>query len=191
MALGMVFPANAQWGTQPEVEILSPSAGEALQGLIPVIGNTDVEGMETWELSFSYINNARETWFTIDEGDDALNNEIITQWDTTTITDGDYQLRLRVFHPENKISEALISDLRIRNYTLIETRIPEVNLTPNLLPTIELTATSQPMTLTPLPVNPMEVSERDIVNSLAHGAVTAFTLIAIIGLYASIRKKFQ
>ena len=191
LALGTTVPVNAQWGTPPEVEILSPSAGEALQGVIPVIGNTDIEGMESWELSFSYITNSRDTWFTIDEDDQAFENEILAQWDTTTITDGDYQLRLRVYLAEEQISDSVITDLHVRNYTIIETSIPGVIPTSDSLPTIELTATSQPLTPTPLPVNPMEVSERDIVNSLAHGAITSFALIALIGLYASIRKKIH
>jgi len=37
----------------------------------------------------------------------------------------------------------------------------------------------------------LEVTERDIVNSLTHGALTAFALIALVGLYASIRKKIR
>ena len=89
MTFGMILPVNAQWGTPLKVEILSPSEGEALQGVIPVIGSTNVEGLESWELSFSYINDPRETWFLIDESDEAFSNEILAQWDTTAITDGD------------------------------------------------------------------------------------------------------
>ena len=191
IAFGTAPPANAQWGTPTEVEIHSPSSGEALQGVIPIIGITSVEGLGSWEISFSYISNSRDTWFLIDEGDQAFENEIITQWDTTTITDGDYLLRLRVYLAEDQISDALITDLRVRNYTIIETSLPGVTLKPDLTPTIEPTATSQPLTPTLLPGNPIEVTELDIINSLSYGAVTAFALIALIGLYASIRKKIQ
>jgi hypothetical protein len=127
----------------------------------------------------------------IDESDEAFSNEILAQWDTTAITDGDYQLRLRGFLPDNKISDALMINLRVRNYTLIETRTPALIPTSDSLSTIEPTATAHQATPTPLPRNPMEVTERDIVNSLTHGALTAFALLALVGLYASIRKKIR
>ncbi len=191
LTFGTVLPVNAQWGTPPKVEILSPSEGEVLQGVIPIIGSTNVEGLESWELSFSYINDSRETWFLIDESDQSFSNELLAQWDTTAITDGDYQLRLRGFLPENKTSDTIMTNLRVRNYTLIETSTPALIPTSDLLPTIEPTATLQQPTPTPLPRNPLEVTERDIVNSLTHGALTAFALIALVGLYASIRKKIR
>lgn len=191
ITLGMVLPANAQWGTPPKVEILSPSEGEVLQGVIPIIGSTNVEELESWELSFSYINDSRETWFLIHESDQAVSNELLAQWDTTAITDGDYQLRLRGFLAENKSSDTLMTNLRVRNYTLIETSTPALIPTSELLSTIEPTATLQQPTPTPLPRNPLEVTERDIVISLTYGALTAFALIALVGLYASIRKKIR
>ncbi len=191
LAFGTALPVSAQWGTPTENKILSPVNGEALQGMIPIIGITDVDGMISWELSFSYNSNPSNTWFLIKEGDQAANDEILTEWDTTTITDGEYQLRLLISLADNETTSALISDLRIRNYTIIGTSIPELTPTMGSLPAIELTSLPQLHTPTPLPDNPLEVSERDIVNSLASGVLTAFTLIILIGLYASIRKKIH
>lgn len=191
LAFGSVLPVNAQWGTPPKAEILSPFESEALQGVISIIGSTNVEGALAWTLSFSYPNDPRETWFTIQEGDQTFKDEILAQWDTTTLTDGVYQLRLRVHLEDNETSEALIANLRVRNYTIIETSTPTLVPTPGPLSTIAPTATSVAATPTPLPHNPAEISESDIRNSLAHGALIAFALIALIGLYASIRKKIR
>jgi len=191
LTFGLAFPVNAQWGTPPEADIISPSTGEGLQGVIPITGITDIEGALTWDLSFSYNNDPRETWFLISDGNHVSSDEILAQWDTTILTDGNYQLRLRIYLENDETSVTLITNLRVRNYTIIETSTPTIG--PNLgsLSTIVPTGTRIAVTPTPFPGNPIEISESDIRNSITHGAVTAFALIALIGLYASIRKKIR
>jgi len=191
LAFGLVLPVHAQWGSPPGAGILSPSNDETLQGVISVIGTTDIEGALSWALSFSYDNDPRETWFLISDGDEVYSDEILAQWDTTILTDGNYQLRLRITLQNDETSDMIITNLRVRNYTIVETSTPTI--APNLGPisTIAPTETSTSPSPTLLPRNPIEISESDIRISLVYGAQTAFVLIALIWLYTSIRNKIR
>ena len=191
LAFGLVHPVDAQWGTPPEAGILSPSSGEALQGIMPIIGTTNVEGALSWVLSFSYDNDSRETWFLISEGDQVLSDETLAQWDTTILTDGNYQLRLRIYLRKQEISDTIITNLRVRNYTTVETSTPTIVPTHGPMSTIIPTETIYPASPTPFPENPIEIAESDIQNSLVRGAQTAVAMIALVGLYSSIRNKIR
>ena len=76
--------------------ITSPRPGEALQGVIAVQGSTDVLDFESAELSFAYQDGGEETWFLIANLKNPVEDQRLAEWDTTTIADGTYQLRLRV-----------------------------------------------------------------------------------------------
>ncbi|MEN8172542.1 MAG: hypothetical protein ABFS03_06630 [Chloroflexota bacterium] len=191
LAFGFVDPVGAQWGTPPEAGIISPSNGEALQGVVSITGTTKVEGALSWDLSFTYDLDERETWFLIINSFEDISEETLTQWDTTVLTDGNYQLRLRIHLKNGKISETIITNLRVRNYTAVETSLPALTPTQDGLDTITPTETVIPIPPTPLPRNPIEISENDIQNSLLRGAQSAVALIALIGLYSSIRKKIR
>ena len=91
-----VANAGAQ-ETAPQVEITSHNAGDAIRGIVPIEGNTEVEGFLSWELTFGYAGDTTGTWFFITESDQPVSGGILTQWDTTTLTDGTYNLRLTVF----------------------------------------------------------------------------------------------
>ena len=51
-----------------QVVILSPQTGQALQGTIIIIGENKLEDALRIELSFSYAENSRDTWFLICRG---------------------------------------------------------------------------------------------------------------------------
>ena len=88
---------EATQGASPKkAAILSPEAGQALQGSVPIVVDTAVEGFEAAELAFAYTNNPTGTWFTIFQGNQPASGEALIQWDTSQISDGTYSLRLIV-----------------------------------------------------------------------------------------------
>ena len=190
LALGIVFsPALARESVIPRAlgRISSPRAGDALQGIVPIVGSTDVEDIRSWELSFGYANDSTNTWFILDRSNQAIRDQPLAQWDTTSITDGLYNLRLNIQLETGEQSDLIVANLRVRNYTPIETN------TPHPSPTVLMTdtPTSIPPTLTPLPTSSIEISTNNFNNSLARGAILAAVFFLIMGLYASIRKTLR
>jgi len=195
LALGSLDLTRAQEEDEaPQGGIRAPSAGEALQGDMPIIGTTAIPGFEAWALSFAYVDDSTGTWFLIAEGTTPIEEDVITHWNTTTITDGSYHLRLVIDLDKGEMVEFVVPNVRIRNYTPVETSTP--TLTPTIDPasasaTPTPTATPIPPTPTLLPTNPIEISNRDFANSLSQGGMTALVIFLVIGLYVSIRRTFR
>jgi hypothetical protein len=177
----------------PQVAIYSPTSGQALQGTISVTGKTLVEGFLSAELSFAYTQDLTDTWFLIYESDEPVSNGELTQWDTSTITDGEYNLRLVVTMEDGNSLTVQNSNLRVRNYTPIETITPVPTAThapgDTLVPTITptFTVTPLPPTATPLPPNPAQITPQDILVTIGNGILVAFGFLVLLGFYQLIR----
>lgn len=179
----------------PSVNIQSPVAGQALQGSVAILGNTAVEGFASAELYFGYAQDSTNTWFLIQSYDQPITNGTLAQWDTTTISDGSYDLKLAVTLQDGKKSEKITRGVRVRNYTAIETDTP-TPVTPTSTPlpgapTSTPTRTPTPVlpTGTPLPTNPAQLSPSALEDSLGKGALAVFGLFAVLGLYALARQR--
>jgi hypothetical protein len=194
--LGIKIPLmqiNFQLETPPpQPDLLSfttPNPGQAVQGIVPISGIVNPKGFRKGELSYTYKDDPRETWFLITELTEPVSNGLIAEWDTTIITDGEYTLRLLVNTSGQQQMEVFLKGIRVRNYTPIETNTPAPSASPAPLdtvapsPTSTPTATQIPSTLTPFPPNPVELTTQEINNSLIRGAVIGIGLLAIFGLY--------
>jgi hypothetical protein len=178
--------------------VLSPTQGQALQGSVPIVVNTSVDEFASVELTFSYAKNPTDTWFFIAETEQTASNAEIAEWDTTTLTDGNYTLRLAVTKRDGSQVTVTVPGLRIRNYTAIETATPTFPApsatsapgdTP--MPTASLVPSPSPvrLTSTPLPPNPAQVSPRDLGLSMAQGALAVFAFFALFGLVLAVRRR--
>ncbi len=196
----LVFPgfrASAQQdeptAEPPVVAVHSPFPGQALQGNVSITGNTLVDGFQFAELTFAYSQNPTNTWFLIHESWEPISDGELTQWDTSMLTDGDYTLRLIVTLEDGNQIIITIPDLRIRNYTPIETDTPVPTATsapgdtpvPTVTPTP--TVTPIPPTVTPLPPNPAQLSAQDILLSFGKGVLLTLGLFSLLGLYQVVR----
>jgi hypothetical protein len=200
--LGMLVQASwvaAQSGDAAGVEITAPASGAPIQGTVAIIGRTVIEDFISWEITFGYASDTTGTWFLIAEGNESISSGELTQWDTTTITDADYNLRLTVFLDGGRREHFMVNNLRVRNYSPIETITPTPTLTPtpftetprpSMTPTntAQPTDTDVPNTPTPLPTNPVTITQSDINNSLMRGAAGALAAFVLIGLYLSIKQ---
>ena len=71
-----------------------------------------------------YASNPADSWFTIQTFPQPVTNPTLAVWDTTTVTDGDYVLHLRVFLQDGSTQDVVVSDLKIRNDVPIATVTP-------------------------------------------------------------------
>ncbi|UCD43450.1 MAG: hypothetical protein JSV69_07630 [Chloroflexota bacterium] len=180
--------------SRSQIIIIAPEPGGALQGTVLVTGEINTEGALKFELSFSYAEDPRNTWFLIHEIDEEIPQEFSLEWDTNTLTDGQYTLRVVLTTSDEQYISS-IPGLRIRNYSIIETSTPHPTSTPapedTLAPTISptMTITPLPFTATPFPPNPARIDTRDIGLSLGKGAAAAFGLFVVFGLYQFVRNR--
>ena len=177
---------NAQTG---EPVILAPRTGDALQGVVTIAGSSDVAGFVSTEVSFTYTDDTTGTWFLIASSSLPVIESTLATWDTTVITDGNYVLRLRVTLAGGSYRDAFVSDLRVRNYTPVETPTPTAVIpeaTP--LPTITMTPPPFP-TPTELPPNPATLAPRDVSISVLYGGMAAILALLIFGIYVWLRRK--
>lgn len=207
LALGSVAPAPlAQGEATPtgsaippaSVELLSPEPGQAVQGTLSILGHTAVEGFASAELAFAYTENPTDTWFLINITSTPISHGVLAEWDTTTISDGRYSLRLVVNLVDGAQVVQSISGLRVRNYTPIETDTPMPTDTPapgeppTATATPEPTATPLPPTPTPPPPNPAAIAPVEILSSLTTGVLIVFGLFGfgiLIGWLRSFRRR--
>lgn len=185
-------PTPTPTATPRAVWITSPQAGQALQGLVPIQGSTTVRGFVVGRLEFSYAENPTATWFWIADLQDLAAEGAVAEWDTSTISDGNYTLRLTVIRADGSQSAAVVPGLRVRNYTPLETDTPQPTptstltptLDPNALPTLTPTPLPTPTpTLTPLAPNPADLSPQDILTAVQRGILGIVACFALGGIY--------
>lgn len=172
------------------VLISSPRAGDALQGLVIINGNTDVTGFQSAEVAFNYLGGSPQNWFLIQQSKTAIKDGALAVWDTTTIADGSYRLRVQVLLQDGKTLEAVIENLRVRNYTPIETKTPDskpIGTAPGATPTrITITPRSTP---SPFPSNPLEIKPVQITFSVVEGIAAAMAGLILLGLYVRAKRR--
>ena len=172
------------------VELIAPGDGEALQGVVAVTGKAKGGGLQSVELSFAYPTDKTGTRFFLADISPAEAAEFQVEWDTTVITDGEYDLRLRAVYANGEVLTQFVSGVRVRNYTPLETETPSPTEMP--LPTGSGVLPSETVlpspTLTPLPPNPAAVKTGDIFNALGVGLAIVGGLFALLGIYTAIRK---
>ena len=184
-----------------QVVITAPLPGAAVQGDLIINGNTAIEGFVSSEISFGYAGDPTETWFLIQTSTLPVSNGLLAHWDTSTITDGDYTLRLVLTLSDGAQVTLIVSGLRVRNYTPIETDTPTplppsatpgrgTPLPPSATPSSTLipSATAVPPTVTPLPTNPAIISEKDVLNTALEGAGIGIGVLLVLGAIVGLRQ---
>lgn len=95
-------------------EITSPTAGQALLGLISIDGSADHPSFVRYDLAFAYDPNPTETWYPLgDPIPTRARQSTLGLWDTSELSPGVYQLRLRVFLDSGAVLEDIAGGLRV------------------------------------------------------------------------------
>lgn len=203
----LLWGGTAKAGPQPQITpfqaaILEPRPGQALQGNVTISGNSAIPRFQSAEISFSYAQDPTQTWFLIQRSNVGVAGGVLAQWDTSTISDGDYNLRLLIRLTNGNEVMVVVEGLRVRNYTPIETDTPTpapVSPTPPPetlgevapSPTPTVSPTPIPPSPTALPTNPAEITGRQIAASLGVGASAAAGGLLLVGIYLSLQKVFR
>src|SRR5688572_32339755 len=96
----------------PAVSIASPQPGATLRGQVEILGTMDVPNFALAELAFGFVDPA-DTWFTIQTFPQPRTDPPLAVWDTTSVTDGDYNLRQRVTLQDGSFQDAVVTGLKI------------------------------------------------------------------------------
>ncbi len=194
----ILAPARAHAQAETGIRITAPASGDVLRGLVNVTGTSAVDGFFASELAFAYASDPTNTWFLIYSSDQPVTDGLLAAWDTNSVTDGDYILRLRVTLQDGSILETLVTGLRIRNQTPTETATLAPTLTPEFesppviaspLPTLPPVPTPERRpTPTPLPPNPAAVTSPEIYSSLGRGVLLALLSFLFIALFLRLRR---
>jgi hypothetical protein len=181
----------------PPIAITSPLAGDILRGQVTITGTTDIPNFFSAQLDFSYASNPTGTWFAIQTLSQPVTDSTLTSWDTTSISDGDYILRLRVNLLDNTFQEITVpiqigNDVTPSTPTVVSTatlNVVEVQIpTPFLLAASPTPTTPPRPTPTALPTNPASLGQTAIYASLARGAAVIFGLFILSGLIIRLRR---
>jgi hypothetical protein len=193
LLLGLILVAAQE---SPPIAITSPAPDEILRGQVTITGKVDVPSFVSVQLDFAYAPNPTNTWFTIQTFSQPLVDSTLATWDTTSITDGDYVLRLRI-NFEDGTSQEVTVPIKIGNDSL-PTPTLEPSSTPEpesvVIPTPFLLAASPTPTEVPrptptaFPANPVSLGQNQIYASLSRGALVILGLFAVAGLIIRVRR---
>jgi hypothetical protein len=169
--------------------ILTPVPGEALQGLVAVEGDAYGPDFSGYTLTFASADDPTGTRFVIQSGSRPVEKGLLGEWDTGHLSDGEYILFLTVELTDGGQLESRVDDLRVRNYSPIETNTPSPSETPapGLAPS--LTPTLPSPLPTPFPPNPAELPEWAVQRSIIIGLVAGPVLLAGLAWYSRRTRK--
>jgi hypothetical protein len=189
MSLCLVgIPASLTFAQAPGfADITQPAIGQALVGVMTIEGSASHPSFESYDLAFAYEDRETDTWFLIiDNVQSPVINGRLGIWDTASITDGDYKLRLQVHLRNGSKLESIVSGLRVRNTSPIETATSGPAAQP-------VEGRVHPPTVTPLPTPQQRQAANGVETKTAlwigGGIGAAGLLLAGIGLI--VRRRLQ
>lgn len=177
--------------------ISAPQSGDVIRGQVEIAGNMTVPNFSSAALEFKYASDSADNWFTIQTFPQPVADSALAVWDTTALTDGDYDLRLRIFLIDGTFQDVIIADLKIRNDTpepteivLTETPLPQFNAATPFPALSQLTSTAIITfpSSTPLPANPASVTTTSIYSTFSRGALIVLILFIFFSLILRLRK---
>jgi hypothetical protein len=179
------------------LSITSPQADAVVRGQVEIQGRMNLAGFSSAELAFGYAPAGADAtltgnWFVIQSYSLPVSGPLLAIWDTTSVTDGDYNLRMRVFLEDGSMQEVVVSKIKIRNDMPVPTETPaEVfqpvvpSPTPTIMPTMEPRMSIQP---TPIPPNPAALSIPMVYSTFGRGVLVSILLFGIVSLLLRTRK---
>ncbi len=195
LILFLLLPFLHRPQSQPGAPLITaPQSGQVVQGQVAIRGTSAMAGFAASELTFTYADGTLPTWFLLAVNQQPVQNDVLALWNTTAITDGNYTLRLRVYLTDGGYQDTFVDNVRVRNYTPVETSTPlpsptaTVTPVPATPPQPTATATPLPPTPSPLPPNPAALRRETIQASAVYGAALTLLLFALFGAGMYLRR---
>ena len=180
------------------VSISSPQPGDELRGQVEITGSMTVPNFASAELAFNYAaSTSADNWFAIQTFPQPVPGPALAVWDTASITDGNYTLRLRVFLEDGSFQDSIVSDLKISNDVPIpaeviqtETSLPQFSAAAPLPVLIESPAAAVVIypSATPLPTTPATVTTASIYSTFGRGALVVLAFFLFFFLLLRLRR---
>jgi hypothetical protein len=181
--------------------ISSPAPEEALRGQVTITGSIAIPGFVFAQLDFAYADASQptDTWFSIQTFSQPIADSALAVWDTTSISDGNYVLRLRATLEDGTFQEVMVpvavaNDLPLSTPTAVPpTATPgiAVQVPTSFLLAASSTPTDLPRaTPTMLPANPAALGGNQIFGSLGRGALVMIGLFIFTGLIVRLRRDY-
>jgi hypothetical protein len=114
VAVLSIFAAIASLQADEALHIDSPASNETVSGIVGIRGAAAAPGMMRFRVEFGYDPDPTGTWFLILEGTEPVQNGQLAVWDTTSVSEGDYALRLAAYFADGSIREVITRGLRLR-----------------------------------------------------------------------------
>jgi hypothetical protein len=182
----------------PVISISSPLPGTTLRGQVEILGNMDVPNFASAELALGYFipnggaADPADNWFPLQSFSQPKVDAPLMVWDTTSVTDGEYNLRLRVFLQDGSFQDATVNDLKLRNDLPEPTETPQEFLQAPTQSSIPVKPTSTSTVIfprpTPLPPNPAGLTTSLIFSNLTRGSLIAFVIFVAFSILLRLRK---
>jgi hypothetical protein len=117
VALTVVTPvsnsdsASAEGCVPGEIILTSPEPGQEVSGTVTLVGTVDVDNFGFYK--YEMAPQGTETWATISADRKLVKEGDLGFWDTTTLTPGDYQLRLEVTDSQGQAYPPCVIPVRV------------------------------------------------------------------------------
>ena len=123
-----------------------PPETEVVQGVIEIQG-TAVHP-EFWKYELAAAPFGTQNWFNLGVSESQVQSNVLGAWDTRTVPDGVYTLRLRVVRQDGNFDEYFTQRVQVANSQPVATPTLVATLTPTVTPTAK-PPTATPVVLTP------------------------------------------
>lgn len=117
VALTLVTPvsssasASAEGCVPGEISLTSPEPSEEVTGSVTLVGTVNVDNFGFYK--FEVAPQGTESWATISANRELVQEGDLGFWDTSTLTPGDYQLRLEVTNSQGQAYSPCIIPVRV------------------------------------------------------------------------------
>jgi hypothetical protein len=176
------------------VRVQTPKNGDFVQGSVQIVGTVTGTGFQKAEISFRYQESQTQSWFLITQIDSPIVDDLLANWDTSTIADGTYQIKVLAFYENDRQQETIIENLSVRNYSPFDPIKTDPSGETQILPTsgvpIEIVPTpTQKLFPTPIPPNEMIVTQSQFIMTVIQGAILGILFLFVIALLVIIRRR--
>lgn len=104
-------PAAADGCVPGEIILTSPEPGQEISGTVTLVGTVKVDNFGFYK--YEVAPQGTETWATISADRKMVNEGELGFWDTSTLTPGDYQLRLEVTDSQGQAYSPCVIPVRV------------------------------------------------------------------------------
>lgn len=176
--------------------ITSPAPGQTVSGVVNITGTALRPQFARYEVAFAYDPNPTDTWFEIQPPSPTpVSDGPLAAWDTRSITDGTYMIRLRVYASDaSDPLETVVRGIAIRGSAAqppLETPAPAPPPTTAAPPFASATAALFPSP-TPRPLLPETAPDLSpFTSAFCSGVYFTFGVFAMLGAYAILRDRIR